>query len=61
MNIIGEVKGKNVLIVDDLIDTAGTLTNAAAAMKERGALDIRAMFSSHTLRTSFSKNRRLTY
>ena len=45
MNIIGEVKGKNVLIVDDLIDTAGTLTNAAAAMKERGALDIRAMCS----------------
>lgn len=45
MNIIGVVKGKNVLIVDDLIDTAGTLTNAAAAMKERGALDIRAMCS----------------
>ena len=45
MNIIGEVKGKNVLIVDDLIDTAGTLTNAAAAAKERGALDIRAMCS----------------
>ena len=45
MNIIGEVEGKNVLIVDDLIDTAGTLTNAAAAMKERGALNIRAMCS----------------
>jgi ribose-phosphate pyrophosphokinase len=45
MNIIGEVEGKNVLIVDDLIDTAGTLTNAATAMKERGALDIRAMCS----------------
>ena len=43
MNIIGEVAGKNVLIVDDLIDTAGTLTNAAAAMKERGALNIKAM------------------
>lgn len=43
MNIIGEVEGKNVLIVDDLIDTAGTLTNAAAAMKERGALSIVAM------------------
>lgn len=40
MNIIGEVKGKNVLIVDDLIDTAGTLTNAASALKERGALNI---------------------
>ncbi|MGB0347115.1 MAG: ribose-phosphate diphosphokinase, partial [Balneolaceae bacterium] len=43
MNIIGEVEGKNVLIVDDMIDTAGTLTNAAAAMKERGALSIVAM------------------
>ncbi|SMO77959.1 ribose-phosphate diphosphokinase [Gracilimonas mengyeensis] len=43
MNLIGEVKGKNVLIVDDLIDTAGTLTNAAAALKERGALNIIAI------------------
>ncbi|MEQ8883488.1 MAG: ribose-phosphate diphosphokinase, partial [Balneola sp.] len=39
----GDVEGKNVLIVDDLIDTAGTLTNAAAAMKERGALNITAI------------------
>ena len=45
MNIIGEVEGKNVLIVDDLIDTAGTLTNAAVAMKKRGALEIRATCS----------------
>tara|TARA_R110002126_G_scaffold4515_3_gene23807 strand:+ start:10242 stop:11174 length:933 start_codon:yes stop_codon:yes gene_type:complete len=43
MNIIGDVEGMNVLIVDDLIDTAGTLTNAAAAMKERGALNITAI------------------
>ncbi|MTI86824.1 MAG: ribose-phosphate pyrophosphokinase [Balneolaceae bacterium] len=40
MNLIGEVEGKNVLIVDDLIDTAGTLTNAASALKDRGALNI---------------------
>ncbi len=40
MNIVGKVEGKNVLIVDDLIDTAGTLTNAASALKERGALNI---------------------
>lgn len=45
MNIIGEVENKNVLIVDDLIDTAGTLTNAATAMKERGALNITAICS----------------
>ncbi|REL29236.1 ribose-phosphate pyrophosphokinase [Rhodohalobacter sp. SW132] len=42
MNIIGEVEGKNVLMVDDLIDTAGTLTNASVALKKRGALSIRA-------------------
>ena len=40
MNIIGEVKDKNILIVDDLIDTAGTLTNAAVALKEHGARQI---------------------
>jgi len=42
MNIIGNVEDKNVLLVDDLIDTAGTLTNAAVALKERGALNILA-------------------
>lgn len=40
MNIIGEVKDKNILIVDDLIDTAGTLTNAAVALKDHGAKQI---------------------
>ncbi|MEX0680081.1 MAG: ribose-phosphate pyrophosphokinase [Balneolales bacterium] len=42
MNIIGEVKDKNILLVDDLIDTAGTITNAAGALKERGAKKIMA-------------------
>ena len=42
MNIIGEVEGRNVLIVDDLIDTAGTITNAAVALREKGALSIQA-------------------
>ena len=42
MNIIGEVEGKNVLIIDDMIDTAGTLTNAANALKAAGALNIMA-------------------
>lgn len=36
MNIIGEVKGKNIIIVDDMIDTAGTLCNAAKSIVERG-------------------------
>ena len=42
MNIIGEVKGKNILIVDDLIDTAGTLVNAVAALQEAGAREVSA-------------------
>ena len=37
MNIIGEVEGKDILLVDDLIDTAGTFVGAAKALKERGA------------------------
>ena len=37
MNIVGDVAGRNVLIVDDLIDTAGTFTNAVTALKEAGA------------------------
>ncbi|MFQ5455401.1 MAG: ribose-phosphate diphosphokinase [Nitrospirota bacterium] len=42
MNIIGEVKGRDVLILDDMIDTAGTLTQGADAIKEKGALRIMA-------------------
>ena len=40
LNIIGDVKDKNVLIVDDLIDTAGTFTNAIEALKKQGAKDV---------------------
>ncbi|MDX2127889.1 MAG: ribose-phosphate pyrophosphokinase [Chloroherpetonaceae bacterium] len=43
MNIIGEVKGKNVLLVDDMIDTAGTICQAAEAMKKNGAEKIYAV------------------
>lgn len=42
MNIIGEVKGKTAIILDDMVDTAGTLTQAAAALKDRGAGNIHA-------------------
>ncbi|MDX1741058.1 MAG: ribose-phosphate diphosphokinase, partial [Rhodothermales bacterium] len=42
MNIIGEVEGKNVLLIDDIIDTAGTITSGAAALKDAGALEIMA-------------------
>ena len=37
MNIIGDIKDKNCIIIDDMIDTAGTITNAANAIKEMGA------------------------
>ncbi|MBZ0117673.1 MAG: ribose-phosphate diphosphokinase, partial [Sandaracinaceae bacterium] len=37
MNIVGEVEGKDCVIVDDMVDTAGTLTNAARALRDRGA------------------------
>lgn len=37
MNIIGEVEGKDILLVDDLIDTAGTFVGAAKALREKGA------------------------
>lgn len=42
MNIIGEVKNKNVFIVDDMIDTAGTLTEAAKALLDNGAKTVYA-------------------
>ena len=43
MAVIGNVKGKNVVIVDDIIDTAGTITKAADLMMNEGALSVRAI------------------
>lgn len=43
LQIIGDVKDKNVIIVDDIIDTAGTLCKAAGRIKEMGAKSVRAM------------------
>jgi ribose-phosphate pyrophosphokinase len=48
MSIIGEVEGRNVVIIDDMVDTAGTLVLAADMMKERGATSIRA-FATHPI------------
>ncbi len=45
MNIVGEVKGRNVLIIDDIVDTAGSLTQVASALKEEGAEEIYACCS----------------
>ena len=42
MNIIGEVEGKTTIILDDMVDTAGTLTQAAQALKNRGAAEVYA-------------------
>ncbi len=43
--VIGEIRGKNILMVDDLTETAGTLTNAAALLRKRGAKKIFACVS----------------
>jgi len=40
MNVIGNVKGKTCILVDDIIDSGGTIVNAAAALKKRGAKDV---------------------
>jgi len=54
--IIGEVEGKNVLIVDDLTETAGTITGAAKILKDRGAKDIYAGIS-HAVLTDLAIER----
>ena len=43
IELIGNVEGKNVILVDDMVDTAGTLTKAADLMKDRGAISVRAV------------------
>ena len=43
MRLIGEVEGKDVILVDDLVDTAGTICKAAALLKEKGASSVRAV------------------
>lgn len=48
MQIIGDVEGKDVILVDDIIDTAGTLTKAANLLKEKGAVSVRA-FCTHPI------------
>jgi ribose-phosphate pyrophosphokinase len=46
MTVIGDVAGRNVVLIDDICDTAGTLCKSAAILKERGALSVRA-FCTH--------------
>lgn len=46
MTVIGDVVGKDIILIDDICDTAGTLTKSAAMLKEKGALSVRA-FCTH--------------
>jgi|ERR1035437_3250626 ribose-phosphate pyrophosphokinase len=43
MSVIGEVKGRDIVLIDDLVDTAGTLTKSASLLMEKGASSVRAM------------------
>lgn len=56
MNIIGDVKGRSCVIIDDLVDTAGTLCQAAGALKENGALKVVAYCTHPVLSGSAVKN-----
>jgi ribose-phosphate pyrophosphokinase len=40
MNIIGDVDGRTCVLIDDIVDSAGTLCNAAAALKQQGAIEV---------------------
>jgi len=56
MNIIGDVRGKDCLVVDDIVDTAGTLCKAAAALKNAGARSVRAYITHPLLSGSAVEN-----
>jgi ribose-phosphate pyrophosphokinase len=56
MRVIGKVKGKNVILIDDMIDTGGTITKAAQLMMDQGALSIRAI-ASHAVMSGLATER----
>jgi ribose-phosphate pyrophosphokinase len=56
VNVVGDVAGKDVLLIDDITETAGTLVNAAKLMRESGALSVRAAVS-HALLNSMAYER----
>jgi len=56
MNIIGDVRGKTCIIVDDIIDSGGTIVNAAAALKKRGAKDVH-VYVTHGVLSGGSENK----
>ena len=55
MNLIGEVKGKHAILVDDIVDSGGTLCNAAKAIMDAGALSVRAYITHGVLSNGASK------
>ncbi|VAV84809.1 Ribose-phosphate pyrophosphokinase [hydrothermal vent metagenome] len=56
MELIGDVRGRNVIIVDDMVDTAGTLAKAADLMMEKGAISVRAI-TTHAILSGDAYNR----
>jgi ribose-phosphate pyrophosphokinase len=48
MHLVGNVEGKNAIIIDDIIDTGGTLCEATKVLKEKGALSV-SCFATHGL------------
>ena len=56
MTIIGDVKDKDVILIDDMVDTAGTICKAASLMKENGARSVRA-YISHPVMSSPASER----
>lgn len=56
MTVVGDVKGKDVLIIDDMVDTAGTIIKAAEIMKASGAKSVRAMITHGMLSDPASTN-----
>jgi ribose-phosphate pyrophosphokinase len=56
MHVIGDVEGRNCVVVDDMIDTAGTLCNGARALIDRGARDVTAAITHPILSGSAQKN-----
>ena len=56
MTVIGDVQDKNIILIDDMVDTAGTITKAADLMMEKGAKSVRAL-SSHAIMSDPASDR----
>ena len=56
MNVIGDVNGKNCIIIDDIIDTAGSISGAAKALKEKGAKDVYCLATHAVLSGNAAEN-----